>query len=135
MENNQNTSAENQSPDQSAFTKEQAHTEAEQIPKKKRLLAALSYLGIFIIIPYLVDKENPFVKFHIKQGLVLFIINLAVSVISFVSTMAAFTMAEFAGAIISIAAFVLSVIGIINVIKGEEKELPLVGHFASRFTF
>lgn len=38
------------------------------------LMAIFAYLGIFIIVPFLTDsKNNPFVKFHLKQGLALLV--------------------------------------------------------------
>jgi len=37
-------------------------------------MASLAYLWILIIIPFFTDaKDNPFVKYHLKQGLVLII--------------------------------------------------------------
>jgi len=32
------------------------------------LMGILSYLGPLVIISYLTSKDNPFVKFHIKQA-------------------------------------------------------------------
>jgi uncharacterized membrane protein len=37
--------------------------------------------------------------------------------------------------LINLGAFVLSIIGIINVVQGKEKELPLVGGFSKYFRF
>jgi hypothetical protein len=43
-----------------------------------KLMGILAYIGPLIIVSYLVAKDDPFVKFHIKQGLVLFVIEIAV---------------------------------------------------------
>jgi len=43
-------------------------------PWRPRLQAALSYLGIAVFIPLFVYRNNPFVHFHARQGLVLWVI-------------------------------------------------------------
>lgn len=98
-------------------------------------MAILAYLGILIIIPFLTSAHNePFVKFHIKQGLVL-IISWVVSwmigaVIHFIPLL---------GALVSLVLFlfncIMVIIGIINAASGKEKELPVIGHFAKSFNF
>ena len=93
----------------------------------KMLFGILSYLGPFVIVSYLVKENDPFVRFHIKQGLVL----LSIEIISWLlSTMVAmWSLWQFIR-IVNLAVLVLAVIGIINVVKWKEKELPLVGGLA-----
>ncbi|MGM0439150.1 MAG: DUF4870 domain-containing protein [Patescibacteria group bacterium] len=81
-------------------------------------IAIFSYLGIFLIIPFLVDKDNPFVNYHIKQGLVLLIFAILVGWIPVIGW---------------IASLILAILGIVNVLNGEKKELPLIGKYASKF--
>lgn len=106
---------------------------SEKIPvttfRKNTLMAILAYVGLFIIIPYLVAKDDDFVKFHIKQGLVLVVIEL---IVWFAGTMiwGLYPLLM----LVNVATLVLSVIGIINVLQDNEKELPLVGQFAKNFT-
>ncbi|MBN1445824.1 MAG: hypothetical protein JW957_06930, partial [Candidatus Omnitrophica bacterium] len=47
-------------------------------------LAWLSYLGILLLIPLLVNKDNEYSKFHVKQGLVLLISGIILSVASII---------------------------------------------------
>ena len=94
----------------------------------ENMIAILSYLGIFIIIPLLVAKEDDFVKYHIKQGLVLLIATFAIFVIAWIPVLG-WLLGFFAW----IGCFVLVIIGIINVVKGKKKELPLIGQFADKF--
>src|SRR3979490_697751 len=98
--------------------------------KPNVMMAILAYIGPLIIISYLTVNDDPFVKFHIKQGLLLFIGSLIVWALS--SFFWSFWM--FIN-IINLAIFILAIIGIINAAKGEQKELPLVGHFAKNFNF
>jgi uncharacterized membrane protein len=98
--------------------------------EKNTLMGVLSYISILVVIPLLVAKDDPFVKFHIKQGLVLLVIEVAVWV---VGTMI-WPLMMFLN-LINLAAFVLAIIGIINVVKGLEKELPFVGKYSKYATF
>lgn len=102
---------------------------AEAKPSENRvLMGVLAYLGILVVVPYLLAKSDPFVRFHIKQGLVLVVIELGVWVLSMTSMI-------FFGLIglINLGAVVLSIIGIVNVINNREKELPIVGGFSKYF--
>ena len=47
-----------------------------------KTFALLSYLSILCIIPLILKKDNKFCLFHARQGLVLFIAEVAVFVIS-----------------------------------------------------
>ena len=92
---------------------------------KTTILASLSYVGPLVVVPYLTEKENPFVMFHIKQGLVVLILDLILWVAGWYL--------GFLGPILSLVNFglmVLSIIGIVYALQKKEKELPLVGSFA-----
>jgi uncharacterized membrane protein len=91
----------------------------------KTLMSVLAYIGPLVIIPFLVSKEDTFVKFHIKQGLVLLVIEIAIMVIG---NMMWFLYPVIG--IINIALLILSIIGIINAVQGKEKEVPFVGQFS-----
>ena len=99
-------------------------------PEHKTLMGVLSYLGILVIIPFLMAKDDPFVKFHIKQGLLLVIIELAVWILG--SSMWQLWMLL---NLVNLATLVLAIVGIVNVVQGKEKELPLIGGLAKNFTF
>lgn len=99
-------------------------------PQKNTLMGVLSYLGPLVIIPILTAKNDPFVKYHIKQGLVLLVIGAVVWV--FAMTLWQFYVLY---QIINVGMLVLMVLGIINVVQGKTAPLPLVGQFARYFTF
>ena len=95
---------------------------------KNILMAILAYLGPLIIVSYVVAKDDMFVKFHIKQGLVLLVITIAIWIFSSLL----WTLYPI-WSIINFAVFVLAIVGIVNAAKGSEKELPLVGQLAKHF--
>jgi uncharacterized membrane protein len=103
---------------------------SQSTPHNGTLMGVLAYLGPLVLIPFIVNKTDSFVKFHTKQGLVVFSIEVIVGLFARIVWMLSPLMA-----IVNIATLVLSIIGIINVIHRKEKELPLVGSLAKHFTF
>jgi len=106
-----------------AVNEEPSHEPEKGIDEReedKNAIALFSYLGIFIIIPLLTDKDNPFVKFHIKQGLVFLIFAVLLGWIPFLGW---------------IAVIILGILGIVNVLNGNKKELPVIGQFGKKFNF
>ena len=98
--------------------------------QKNMLMGILSYLGPLVIVSFIVAKEDPFVKFHIKQGLVLLVIEVGLWILGGILWPVATLVA-----IVDIALLVLVIIGIINVVQGKETALPVVGSLSKYFTF
>lgn len=96
-------------------------------PKQKNTgMAVVAYLIFFV--PLLTEaKDDPFVKFHVKQGLVLFLAWIVLTIFSVVPVIG-----WFLGPILSLGLLILMVIGILNAVNGETKELPLIGQYASK---
>ena len=97
-------------------------------PDNKTVMGILSYIGPLVIIPFITSKNDPFVKFHIKQGLVLLVIEIATSLVG-----GALWILWPLLSLVNLAVLVLSIIGIVNVVHKQEKELPIVGSYASHF--
>jgi len=111
-------------PPQPTKPKEPWHAQKDE----KDLIAILSYIGVLFVIPLLAGKDNAFVQFHAKQGLVLFIAEIGTSILLMIPVLG------WLGApILWIVWLVLSIMGIINVFNGEKKELPLTGQFSDKF--
>ena len=53
----------------------------EDIERTKGL-AWLSYLGFLFLVPLLVYKDSPYAKFHVNQGIVLFIAEVIIGIIN-----------------------------------------------------
>jgi len=107
--------------------------ESEQIsetPKKiddNKVIAILSYIGVLCLIPLLMKKDDKFVFFHAKQGLVLFVIEIITSLVLMIPILG-----WIIAPIASLIWLVLSIIGIVNVLGGEMKELPILGKYAGK---
>ena len=99
----------------------------KEAQKKNTGMAIVAYILFFI--PLLTDSKNdPFVKYHVKQGLGLFICGVAVSVLSRIFSWYLMWVTS----LLSLGVFILFVIGVITASKGEEKPLPLIGKFAEQ---
>ena len=98
--------------------------------------AVLSYFLVGILW-WLLDekvKKNSFVKFHVKQALVLLIASVAVSVAGWVLIWIP-VIGWIALAVLRVGIFVLWIIGIVKAAQGVKAELPLIGKFAKNFGF
>lgn len=110
-----------------------------------KVYGILAYLGFLVIVPILLAKESAYAKFHANQGLTLFIVEVGISIGGniIIAILGLFTMIPFVGWIfgiiatiigitiwlLGIATLVFAVMGIINAVKGEAKELPIIGKF------
>ncbi len=101
-------------------------SETEQILEGK-IFAVLSYLSILCIIPLVFKKENPFVLRHGKQGLVIFLGEVAVFIIHIVLGDWILRLGIFVFGVISF-------IGIVAVLKGRDIDLPVVSGIAQKIT-
>lgn len=93
-----------------------------------KIMAVLAYLGILFLVPLLAAKDSPFARFHANQGVLLFITNIAIYIIYFILLMVSPMIGMIAG-LLFIGTLVLAILGIINAVKGEMKELPLIGKY------
>ena len=92
------------------------------------VMAVLAYLGILIIIPFLTDAKNdPFVKFHLKQGLALIVLEI-------ISWLVGGMLGYVVSYILQICIIVLAIIGILNVLSKKQSPLPVIGKFGERFS-
>ncbi|HOX30173.1 MAG TPA: hypothetical protein P5080_02970 [Candidatus Paceibacterota bacterium] len=105
-------------------------TAEKAVEKKIDAMALISYLGILCLVPYLAQEKDEFVRFHAKQGLVLFIgevaswMLLAIPFLGFLATN-----------MLSLVWIVFSVLGIVNVIGNKKEKLPVIGDLADKIKF
>jgi len=99
----------------------------------KMLMRILSYIGPLVIIPYLTSRDDANIFFHIKQGAVLLIGWIILSVVSsffsWIPLLNILTAPFFWLA--SLILLIIAIIGILNAYQNQEKELPLIGKYAN----
>jgi uncharacterized membrane protein len=107
-----------------------ASGENQQKKKKEKNIGMAVLAYIIFFIPLLTDAKNdPFVKYHVKQGLILFIAGCITAAFSWVPPIHWFS------GFLNIALLILFIVGILNALSGKEKPLPLIGKFSDNFKF
>lgn len=107
-----------------------------------KVMALLSYFGILVLVPILAAKESPFARFHANQGLVLtiamFLYIIADGILTAIlhailwKGLGLWSIYSLCGTVLNllyVGFTVLAIIGIINVLKGQTKELPIIGKY------
>lgn len=93
-------------------------------------MSVLAYIGILFLIPLLACPNSRFARYHTNQGLVLFLLELAIGVVTSIFAFIP-VIGPIIGGLISavggIFTLVLMILGIINAAQGQAKELPLIG--------
>ncbi len=90
------------------------------------MAAILSYIPLLCFIPLLNMKDNKEARFHARQGVILFLIEL-VAVLFLVEGISDFV---FKG--ILIVAVALSVVGIYFALQGKSYKLPIISDLADK---
>src|ERR1700691_2482146 len=89
-----------------------------------KMYAVLAYLSIFCIVPLIVKKNNAFVLSHGRQGLVLFVAEVASLVISIVL--------PWVFRPLLFILFGFSFWGMVMAIRGQSVELPVIATIAQK---
>lgn len=97
------------------------------------VMAILAYILFFIPLLTGDAKKDPFVKYHTKQGLTLFILVVLLNIVG--SVMPYFSLWMLINSLLNLGTLVLLVIGIKNVLDKKEVPLPFIGQYADRFKF
>ena len=97
--------------------------------EKNTTMAAIAYILFFI--PLLTDaKKDPFVEYHVKQGLGLLIFAIGLNVLHIIPLLG--SLVAMVGGLCSL---VFLFLGISNALGGKEKPLPLIGQFSEKISF
>jgi uncharacterized membrane protein len=111
-----------------------------EVKDEDKAMLILSYLGILCLVPFFATKpENEYVRWHAKQGLVLFIAEIVLlivlSIISSILVFAPFVfiIANLLWFFVWIGVIVLCIYCIIQAIKGIKWKIPFLGDFVGKF--
>jgi uncharacterized membrane protein len=107
----------------------------EEIIKKGKNtgMAVVAYIVFFI--PLLTEaKKDPFVKYHVRQGLSLFITAVVVWIVNYILVYIPI-IGLMLSWLLSLFLLILLIIGIMNAVGGKKKPLPVIGEFGEKFKF
>ena len=108
---------------------------AESTPvggNKNTAMAVIAYILFFVPLLTGDAKKDPFVKYHTKQGLVLFLLAVLNNIIGWILP---FYLWYTISWIVSLCVLVLLILGIINAVNGKQVPLPIIGKFSDVFKF
>jgi len=103
--------------------------EKETTPKTKsaennsNLIAALSYFWILSVVFYITNKEDKFVVFHAKQGMVLFALSIVLTFIPVIGWLA------------NIGVLIMSFVGAVKAYGNEKYKIAIIGDLAEKINF
>lgn len=90
-------------------------------------MAAISYLGILCLVPLLGVKDDAFVQHHAKQGTAILIVWIILWFGNIIPILG-----QIVFMLGSLFLLVLVILGIVNALKGEKWEAPLIGPYAKK---
>lgn len=85
--------------------------------KQNKWWAALCYFGPFFLLSWLLKPKSRFVRYHVNQGLVLFLCWVILNIFDFIPFVW----------VLNILAIVCFFCGVINALKGKRKPMPIIG--------
>ena len=85
--------------------------------RANRWLAALCYFGPMFLLSWLLKPGSSFVRYHVNQGLVLFLCSVIINIFDFVPFMW----------VLNIFSVVCVILGVSNALKARRKPLPIIG--------
>jgi fumarate reductase subunit D len=97
----------------------------QQIIQQGKFYAALSYLTVLCILPLFFKKDNSFALQHGKQGLVIFVGEVAVFVVQVVLGIWMLKLGVVFWTFISL-------VGVIAAVKGEHVRFPVISRIADK---
>lgn len=106
---------------------------APQDIEQGKILALFSYIGILFLIPLFAAKDSKFARFHVNQGIVLFIVDLLYGVVASILGVifglipVIGTIGSILLGVVGLVPFALMIFGIVNAVSGRAKELPVIG--------
>lgn len=95
-----------------------------------KIMAMLAYLGILFFLPLVACPDSKFGRFHANQGLILFIIDVAIGIVCSILAFIPFVgwiLSSLIGGLVGLCMLGLLIFGMINTYNGNAKQLPLIG--------
>ncbi|MFH2136526.1 MAG: hypothetical protein ABII19_02750 [Patescibacteria group bacterium] len=103
-------------------------------PEKNTGMAIIAYILFFI--PLLTGAhKDPFVKYHVKQGLVIFCLGVIIWLVGMALPWYWAFSFYWIIQLLQLGLLVLVILGIMNAAGGKQEPLPVVGKFADMFKF
>ena len=93
-----------------------------------RWMALFSYMGVLCLVPLVFNRDDDYVDFHARQGLVMWIWGVLAIFSLHIPVIGPFF---FSSSVFFVT--VMSLAGIVSVLLGKRWKLPIVSLFANKF--
>lgn len=108
------------------------------VSPNRSIMIVLSYLWLLALIPLLVEKNDPEVQWHAKNGLVLTVAEVVAWIaVAIIGMLTAFIHLGCTGCFLNLAVFiaflVARIMGIVKGVGGERFIIPGLSQYADRF--
>ncbi|OYD46812.1 hypothetical protein CHU00_05640 [Sphingobacterium cellulitidis] len=90
--------------------------------KSLGIISYLTWVGLLVAFLMNRDKNDPYVKFHIRQNLGLFAVSIIGGLVRFIPGIGGILLY-----VVFLALFIFWIIGLIGAINGREAAVPVVG--------
>ncbi len=114
-------------------TADNTHRYKEEDVKRGLWSGVICYLGPLWLIPFCFGKKNPYVRYHMNQGLLLFLLELLTGLIVGAACLVdpwlpvVTPVMAAGGELMGLTSLFLCGVGVWNALKGRAQDLPLVG--------
>ena len=115
--------------DSSGSQKPNALQTQDMVIEEGKFFAAVGYISLLCFVPLFLKRDNKFAQFHGRQALVLFILEVAASMLKVVPVL---------GDVIFTLAWVVfgifSLVAVVRVLMNEYWEMPVISTIAAKVT-
>ena len=94
---------------------------------KSRVLALMSYLGVLVFVPLVTNRDDEYVHFHARQGLVIWAFGVLAIFMLYVPGLG-----KLVFSFLAMVVLIYSAIGIVSVLLHKAWKLPIVGTLATK---
>ena len=95
-------------------------------PRDEKILLVLCYVGLLALVPYLVSRDAPPLRFHARQGLALALLGIGCAALALVPYLGFIGQLGLAGVL------ALSILGIVKALEGARWRMPVAADVADR---
>ena len=92
-----------------------------------QVLAAMSYFGVLSLVPLVINRDDSYVQFHARQGVVLWMWEVLA-----IYTLLVPAVGQLFFRLSVMLCLILSVVGVLSVLLGRAWKFPIIGDWAAR---
>jgi len=112
-------------------TKSAKKAAPENLESNQMMAGILSYIGILVLIPLLaikVQDRDDFMRFHIKQGVILFVVEIIAMIVASIIAIIPI-LGWLIADLLYLLFLIVSIVAIIKAVQKEQWEIPIISNY------